>query len=541
MFILTTIIIILLSVFPDNIQGVVINDKNIIRYVKYNDSNEILDILNNNNINVNNNKNSLLIGGLNKYINITLRDNRKLTRKIYEMWDSTDKYFKSNRSINTTKMNCYVKNNKEDCYYNYIRVINPIKDKSNVFFICGTNSYYLACLKFNRKNKILNNNDNIMENGCGLCPYNPKDKYYLSVIVGNDIYFAGISEVSHTLPSLYKNGKLISWVFYDIVFQYIYSLRISNKLYLFVNEKVLITPKTYEIHGGFINKFPKFKSAKHDAKAIRYDIFCKYLEEEQQRFNDIRTHLFRKIIDMTHSKQESIIYIAFSDDNIYANASSALCQFSYNNDGISTNGKLLMLKPYLQIIGIKRIFNHLILCYQNYKIERYKIIDNNTLSLDDGIALRKTIKDVHVISNDNNNVSLLCLLSNKNEILFVKLLFSSNKTDFPQLSNTTSSEIENTDLSNSCLNNSFSNISHIIKNNTTQNETTYHPNNSYLDSRSLQPDFSKNDTTQLNDSYLKNGKSSRLDNSSFSYNFIMIMLNIILMIVYNYYMFDTYF
>ena len=458
-------IILIIIIFSNIVQGYEIynnyndnnNNNNVIGYMKYNDEyHEVLDILNNNNIILNNEEkstNTLLIGGLGKYINITLQDKFRIIQKIHYLWGKAEEllsfepkiyqYQKTNKTVNQY---CYLRGFNEDFCKNYIRVIIPFKNESNMFFICGTNFYRPLCLKYNQIDRFIYNNS--IHSGMGLCPFNPNDMYYLFVSVdNNNIFFSGKSNIAKNfISSIFKNTKEYT-DFNNLDYEFIYSFKLFDMLYFFVNERVTnYYDNTYQIFGRLVNisvKTEISKNFKHDfaRKYSKIDIFCKYLGDKY--INKYKIYSFRNITAVKHFKENSIFYIAFSDDNIYTNVSSVLCEFSYyhdnNNNIILNNGKLLMLAPYSHIIGIERISNYLILCHKNGKLERY-IIVKNTILKDDVIMLRKTVKDIYTIHNDD--ISLICILTNNNEIIFIKLLFSSkNDDDFSLDNNNNSSNL----------------------------------------------------------------------------------------------------
>ena len=182
---------------------------NIKKVLSFSNNKEIISILNYKSLS---NEKYIILGGLDKFINITL-ENEDFNIKIYYPFK-----------------NIFIDSKKELCLKiykncnNYIRVVIPIKD---YYIICSTRGYNPICFNYNSTDL------NIID-GKGKSPIDPYDNSYIYLKLNNteNIFFA----TSSAKAIITYNNFKTTYNAFKINPKFIYAFEYKNKIYFLLNE-----------------------------------------------------------------------------------------------------------------------------------------------------------------------------------------------------------------------------------------------------------------------------------------------------------------
>ena len=319
---------------------------------------------------------SVVLGGLNKYFNITFNDKDKYNIQSHIL-------IKNNETLSTYREEClYIYRSSEDCDY-YVKVLKQLRYKT---FICISNRHTTNCFyRYNNNTKItdiisinrsLHNIDNI------IFTYS---KGYKCLFISMNTPF---------ILNIFHLGK------YDIKYKQIANTVGENFIYSFIrNQKIFFLINQIEyVHGQFSHVGKILQISPGDNKFIgNQNILNCSFKVSHETYNNLHSEIkFPKILSSIYFHDYSVVFVTFIDryssyyEKYELSTNIAVCMFKMDEENnVKPEGKFLFNIPNSNTISMEILHNYLY-------ILRNKLDDN-----DNKIIQR------YQINNDNNRIEII--------------------------------------------------------------------------------------------------------------------------------------
>ena len=348
----------------------------------------------------------IIIGGLDKFINISIKDNGNLDINEYKI------------NYNKSKIDCLIL--YTNCNY-YIRIVIRNDNKPNHYFICMSNRFKSKCFDYDIiENQIIGNQTYISD----LCPQDPYNEDYIYLYSKQyQIVYSFFQSLSYRfIYNSYTNN--ISLITKEKLFEkdtiFLYSFELTNYSYFLYNEmKYIYNYFTYTGNIVYVNNNETNNNKSGNIfNTNLLNCSMKYFHEKYNKLYEIQN--FPILTSALYMHSRKILYVTFIESYYKISSSSAICIFHFDkHDKINPNGEIVLIKSNSKIISIVEINDFIYILYNKNIVEQYKIDNNKLIKDGNKVILPYNVSKLYVISDDMQNIKLF--VKKKNKLIFFNI------------------------------------------------------------------------------------------------------------------------